>query len=150
MDLVGFHQSLRSLLRLNTNLSRKEGDEVNVGETFTLQFNLWNDAPDVLGPATPRIVFTHLKLTIRATAFATPLQDGKPVSEATFSFADAALGGGEHTTVEVTLQAIRNMGGLEDLLSREEVAEVLITADLDLAQYFQVRLQRAVYEEIAS
>jgi hypothetical protein len=31
MDLVSFHQSLRSLLRLTSNLSRKEGDEVNVG-----------------------------------------------------------------------------------------------------------------------
>jgi hypothetical protein len=147
---VSFHQSLHHLLRLNTNLSRKEGEEVNVGETFTLQFTLWNDAPDVLGPATPRIVFTPLQLTIQATAFATPLQDGKPVLEATFSFADATLGGGEQTTVEVNLQAIRNMHGLEHLLSREEVAEVLVTADLDLAQYFQVRLHRPVYEEIAS
>ncbi len=42
------------------------------------------------------------------------------------------------------------MHGLEHLLSREEVAEVLVTADLDLAQYFQVRLHRPVYEEIAS
>lgn len=148
MDLVSFHQSLRSLLRLTSNLSRKEGDEVNVGETFTLQFNLWNDAPDVLGPVTPRIIFTHLKLTIRATAFATPLQDGKPVPEATFSFADATLSGGEQTMVEVTLLATSNMRGLEHLLAREEVAEVLVTADLDLAQYFQVRLLQAVYEDV--
>ena len=149
MDLVQFHQQLRDQLRLTYYLLRQEGKEINVGESFTLRFQLWNDAPAPIGPYVPRIIFTHLSLTVRATDFATPLQDGQPVQEATFSFADSRLPGEETTFVDVNLQAVKHLSGLEDLLSRETVAEVMLQADLDVAQYFRVHLPRTVHEKIA-
>lgn len=149
MDLEKFYQAIRNTLRLTNYLARQEGDAVNVGETFTVRFQLWNDAPAALGPHLPQIVFTNLRLTVRGTAFAMPLQDGKPVEEATFSFSDSQLPGEESTTVDVDFHAVKNMGGLEDLLAREEVAVATLEADLDLAQYFRVRMARTVHEEIA-
>ena len=149
MDLEKFYQAIRNELRLTNYLAHQDGDAVNVGETFTVRFQLWNDASAALGPHLAQIVFTNLRLTVRGTEFATPLQNGEPVEVATFSFSDNHLPGEESTTVDVEFQAVKNMGGLEDLLAREEVAVVTLEADLDLAQYFRVRMVRAVHEEIS-
>ena len=148
MDLEKFYQGIRNQLRLTNYLTRQEGKEINVGETFSIRFQLWNDATAATGPHLPRVIFTNLRLTVRATDFAAPLADGKPVQETTVSFADSHLPGEESTWVDVDFKAVKNMGGLEDLLAQEDVAEVLLEADLDLSQYFTVRMARAVREEI--
>ena len=44
MDLEKFYQAIRNELRLTNYLAHQDGDAVNVGETFTVRFQLWNDA----------------------------------------------------------------------------------------------------------
>ena len=131
---VDLYRGFREHLRLSYRLAALEGRDINVGERFTMRFSVANQGPDPAPVNNPVIVFNNARVLIEGTAFARPVAGGS----VNLAVPDAQLFPGESSSIDVQMEALRNIGGIADWFSAEQVAKAWAFADVDLPQYFRI------------
>jgi hypothetical protein len=149
MDLPTFYQSLQEYFRFTYGLAQAEGDNINLGEKFLLDFMVTNDAPEPV-PTMPKVVFHELSLRVEATEFATPLKDDAPVAFIELEFPVSRLSPGESIQVTVEMRALKNLDGLASWLAEEEVAVAHVSGTVDTRELFRIHKTAYVQEDIKS
>jgi len=138
------YRAFKDDLRLTYRLVERTGNDVNVGETFTMRFTVSNQGPNPGPVNNPVIIFNNARVMVEATAFATPVAGAfvnRPVP-------DNQLFPGESSSVDVEMRALRNIGGIADWFSAEHVANAWAMADVDLPEYFRIWQFNDVHQEI--
>lgn len=113
-----------------------QGNEIQVGETFTLRVRVTNRAP--AGINNPDIRFLNTRVTIRRTDYARPV-DGNVI---TVNLDDTTLTrGGDAGRVDVPMRAERaifdGFGTIPGILP-EHVATVTVRTDIDQNAFFRI------------
>lgn len=131
------YNDINSYLRLTARVALKTGNDINVGENFTLTFTGSN-----LGP--PNIVFRNVRIHVRGAMFATPVSG---------SILDAYLPNrdvfpGQSSSLDVVFRADSKWNW--DLFSNrpEDVAIAWIDGDVDPGKFFHVWNSITIYEQI--
>ncbi len=131
---VDLYRSFKNDLRLSYRLVAVTGSDINVGENFTMRFSVSNQGPDPSPVNNPVVIFNNARVIVEATAFATPLAGGS----VNLAVPDTQLFPGESSFVDVPMRALRNIGGITDWFSAENVARAWAFADIDQQQYFRI------------
>ena len=144
MTADNLYDSLRGYLRLTTRVVDRVGQDVNVGERFTIRFTGSNTAYAANLVGRPVIVFDSPRIFVEGTGYA------RPVSGAGWhNLPDGELFPGEASAVDIEMEAISEIGSWwTDLWNSEEVAKAWITADLDQNRFFQVWNSKTIHQEI--
>jgi hypothetical protein len=141
---VDLYRSFRDSLRLSYRLVALTGNDINVGENFTMRFTVANQGPNPAPVDNPVIMFNNARVLVQATQFATPVA-GSFVS---LSVPDTQLFPGESSFVDIPMRALMNIGGIADWFSAEQVAKAWAFADVDLPQYFRIWQFTEVTQEL--
>jgi hypothetical protein len=144
MSADSLYDDIRGFLRLSTRVVSKVGNNINVGETFTLRFTGSNSAYSATRVNSPRIVFRRPRIFVEGTDFASPVEGGGGWHE----LPDNLLFPGESSSVDVQFRADRDLGWWDDIWNAEHVAKAWILGDLDQDRFFQIWNYKDVYEEI--
>lgn len=138
------YRAFEGYLRLSFRLVALTGNDVNVGENFTMRFTVSNQGPDPSPVNNPVVVFDNVRVIVEGTEFATPVAGG----QVNLAVPDAHLFPGESSSVDVVMRALRNMGGFADLFSAERVAQAWAVGDVNLTEYFRIWQTTGVTQEI--
>lgn len=141
---VDLYRSFRGHLRLSYRLVERTGNDVNVGEKFTMRFTVANMAPNPTPTENPIIVFNDAHVIVAATRFATPVAG----AQVNIAVRDTRLFPGESSFVDIPMEALRDLPFWEDLFSAEHVANAWAFADVDVQEYFRIWQDRNVFQEI--
>ena len=143
MAISELHAELRSWLELTTRVVQRTGNEINVGERFTVRFTVTNRAPRRTSPEVPDVAFEELQIGIGRTAYAAPVNGPGwhplPVKQ---------LEPAESASVEVEFEAIGTLNFFSDWLNDELIARPMISANVDYKRLFNIRKVEAVHVEI--
>ena len=127
-------EEIRSGLVLSHLVVHKEGAFINVGEHFTIRFICSNFCEMT------NVVFKDPRIFIAKTQFARP-GDG----EKWYHFADKKLAHSEKTEIDIDFIATDAYGGVNN---PEDVARVIVYADLDLATFFSFGYEKTFKADI--
>lgn len=144
MSAVDLYRSFKGYLRITSRLIRLTGNDVNVGETFTMRFTVTNQGPNPSPVDNPVVIFNNGRVIVEGTEYAAPTA-GTSVN---LPLPDTQLFPGESSFVDVPMRALRNMGGFADFFSAEHVAKVWAVADVDQNEYFKIWQYTNVSQEI--
>jgi len=134
MSADSLYDSLRGYLRVSARVTEKQGNDINVGERFTVRVTGANNAGAANLVGYPRIVFRDASVYVQGTEYARPV-DGN----AWHNLPDNLLFPGESSSVNIEFEALRDIPGFfADLFSEEKVANIWIKADLDQNRYFEL------------
>jgi hypothetical protein len=143
MSADSVYDNIRSYLRLSTRVVSRVGENINVGEVFTVRFTAANEAYAANLVNEPRIIFLNARIFVEGTQFATP------VDAAGFrSVPDTTLFPGESSFVDVQFRALATLDWWNDLWGAEHIAKAWILADLDQNAFFQIWNYADIHEEI--
>jgi len=135
MSAINTWRDFSSLLRIRHSVIRKQGNDINVGEEFTMRVTITNIAPSSnLHGRRPIIRFRNIRVRISAGNHARP-QAGNTV---TLPLNDQLLTAGDSGFVDVPMLATGDFSWIEDIFGVEEVARVTALADLDQDAYFRI------------
>lgn len=143
MSADSLYDNIRSYLRLTSRVVSKVGNQINVGEKFTLKFSGSSEAYSAGKVGKPRIIFDNPRIYVQGTDYARPV-DGP----AWHNLPDNKLYPGESSSVNIEFEAIKELDGWADFWSAEHVAKAWILADLDQNAFFQIWNYINVHEEI--
>jgi hypothetical protein len=143
MSADSLYDNIRSYLRLTSRVVSKVGNQINVGEKFTLKFTASNAAYAANLVGKPRIVFDNPRIYVKGTAYAEPV-----TGTAWHNLPDTKLFPGESTSVNIEFKAKKDLGWWDDIWSEEHVAKAWILGDLDQNRFFQIWNYIDVREEI--
>lgn len=136
------YDDIRSYLRLSTRVIAKVGNNINVGEAFTVRFTASNQAYPANMVNEPRIIFLNTRIYVEGTAYAKPNVPGWR------NVPDQTLYPGESSFVDIGFTALSTLDWWNDLWSAEQIAKAWILADLDQNQFFQIWNYANISEEI--
>lgn len=112
-----------------------QGNEINVGETFTLRVRVTNNAPS--GTNLPNIRYRNVRVIVRGTEYARPV-DGNPTAR---ELGDTVLSRNQDDHVDFTMRAERAIfdafGTIPGILP-EQVARITVNADIDQNAFFRI------------
>lgn len=135
MSAVSTWRDFSSLLRISHSIIRKQGNDINIGEEFTMRVKITNVAQ---GPSwhsrRPNIRFRNLQVRISGGDHARP-QAGNTV---TLQLNDQLLTAGDSGRVDVPMVATGDLSFFPDIFGTEEIALVTVLADLDQDAYFRI------------
>lgn len=135
MSAINTWRDFSNLLRISHSIIRKQGNDINVGEEFTMRVTITNIAQSSsLHSKRPDIRFRNLQVRISAGEHARP-QAGNTV---TLQLNDQLLTSGDSGSVDVTMLATGDLGFFADIFGTEEIAQVTVFADLDQNAYFRI------------
>ncbi|MCM4171108.1 hypothetical protein DHD32_06430 [Arenibacter sp. TNZ] len=135
MSAISTWRDFSSLLRISHSIIRKQGNDINVGEEFTMRVTITNIAESSsLHSRRPNIRFSDLQVRISAGDHARP-QAGNSV---TLPLNDQLLTAGDSGTVDVVMLATGDLSFFPDIFGTEEIAEVTVFANLDQNAYFRI------------
>lgn len=141
---VEFWRDLASYLKLTARVVEKVGQDINVGEKFTLEFTLRNEAP-YSGTNVPLIRFKKPQLSVLATSYARP-DAGLSVN---IDLPVAVLAPQQSTAVKVMMKATADISGWwDDLWNQEKIATARVQTTLDAEAFFAVKRSYAFEQEI--
>ena len=143
MSADSLYDNIRGYLRLNVRVVSKVGNDINVGENFTLRFTGSNSAYAANIVNQPRIVFNNTRIYVEGTRYARPA-DGN----AWHDLPDASLYPGDASFVDIVFEARENIGGISDWFNTERVAKAWIFGDLNQDQFFTIRNYHNIHQEI--
>jgi hypothetical protein len=143
MSADSLYDNIRSYLRLTSRVVSKVGNQIHVGETFTLRFTGSNSAYAANLVGKPRIVFRNPRIFVQGTEFASPTS-----GTAWHNLPDTLLFPGESSSVAIEFRADSDLGWWDDIWSAEHVAKAWILGDLDQDRFFQIWNYIDVREEI--
>ena len=144
MSADSLYDDIRGFLSLSMRVIDKIGNDINVGEKFTLRFTGNNQAYAANLVGRPAIVFLNSRVYVSGTRYARPV-----AGNGWHNLPDAALFPGEASFVDIEMEAISEIGSWwTDLWNAEHVADAWITADLDQNRFFQVWNFKKVEQEI--
>lgn len=143
MSADSLYDNLRSYLRISHRLISKQGNDINVGEKFTLRITGSNAAYGLASIGKPDIVFRNPRLYVEGTKYATPVGgNGWHV------LPDDLLFPGESASIDLEFTADDDLSFFADIFGVERVARVFIRADLDQNRYFRMWGYRDLRQEI--
>ena len=132
MNAKAFYDSIRSYLQLTSQLVSQVGNQINVGEKFTLRFTGSNSCPaEWIGWwKEPDIVFDCPRIMVRGTLFAEPV-----TGEKWHNLPSQMLYPGESSYVDIEFEAKQSF---QLPWIPEMVAKAWIRADLNQDKFFRV------------
>ena len=135
MSAISTWRDFSDLLRISHSIVRQQGNDINVGEEFTMRVTITNVAQgSSLHNKRPNIRFRDLQVRISAGNHARP-QAGNTV---TLPLDDQLLTPGDSGRVDVPMLATGDLSFFSDIFGTEEIALVTIFADLDQNAYFRI------------
>lgn len=135
MSAISTWRDFSGLLRISHSITSKQGNDINVGEEFTMRVTITNIAQSSsLHSRRPNIRFRNLQVRISAGNHARP-QAGNTVI---LSLDDQLLTAGDSGRVDVPMLATGDLSFFPDIVGVEEIAEVTVLADLDQNAYFRI------------
>jgi len=143
MSADSLYDNIRSYLRLTSRVVSKVGNQINIGEKFTLRFTGSNSAYAANLVGKPRIVFNNPRIYVQGTAYAEPVN-----GSAWHNLPDKTLFPGESSSVDIEFQAKKELGWWADFFSEEHVAKAWILGDLDQDRFFKIWNYIDVREEL--
>lgn len=143
MSAESLYDNLRGFLRVTHRLVEKQGNDINVGERFTLRITGSNTAYSANLVGKPDIVFRNPRLFVEGTEFATPVG-----GTGWHVLPDDLLLPGEGSSVDLEFTADDDLSFFPDIFGVEKVARVFIRADLDIARYFEMWGVSNLHQEI--
>lgn len=143
MSADSVYDDIRSFLRLSTRVVAKVGNNINVGERFTVRFTASNQAYAANLVNQPRIVFNNTRIFVEGTSFAAPV-----AGNGWHNVPDQTLFPGESSFVDIQFTAIATLDWWNDIWSAENIARAWILADLDQNLFFQIWNYSDISEEI--
>lgn len=144
MSADSLYDNIRSYLRLSSRVVSKVGNDINVGENFTIRFTGSNSAYASNIYHQPRIIFNNARVFVRGTRYARPVGGDR-----WHNLPDNIMHPGESSFIDVEFEAIADIGGWwDDFWNSELVAKTWIFADLDQNQFFTIRNYRNINVEI--
>ena len=143
MSADSLYDNIRGYLRLTSRVVSKVGNDINVGENFTLRFTGSNSAYSATKVGQPRIVFDNVRIFVEGTAYAQPVR-----GSAWHNLPDTELFPGEASSVDIEFEALRDLGWWDDIWNAEHVAKAWILGGLDQDRFFQIWNYIDVREEI--
>lgn len=133
MSADSLYDNLRSYLKVTARVVKKQGNDINVKEKFTVKITGSNTAgsPNTVGY--PAIVFKNAKLYVEGTSYA------KVVSgNGWHNLPDTLLFPGESSFISLEFEALSDIPGISDWFQTEKVAKIWIKADLDQERFFSL------------
>jgi len=133
MSADSLYDSLRGYLKVTARVIKKQGNDINVKEKFSVRITGSNTAgsPNTVGY--PTIVFKNARLYVEGTSYA------KVVSgNGWHNLPDTLLFPGESSSVNLEFEALRDIPGISDWFQTEKVARIWIKADLDQERFFEL------------
>ena len=143
MSADALYDNIRSYLKLTSRVTDKVGNQVNVGERFTLRFTGSNSAYSARKVGQPRIVFDNVRIYVEGTDYARPVEGPR-----WHNLPDTELFPGESSSVNIEFEATKDLGWWDDIWNAEHVAKAWILGDLDQNRFFQIWKYIDVREEI--
>jgi hypothetical protein len=146
--LEDLNTELRAYLSLQWVLAEKHGQDINVGEDFTMTFVITNVAPKSL----PWVRFTDVWLRVDATPFARPRDSADGIF--VVDLPETNLDPGDQTAADVIFRATTDMGStdlggwLADIFQEETIFQAWVHARVDPGLLFTVDLSRQGHHEI--
>lgn len=137
MSAIDLYESFQSYLGIKYRVESKVGNQINVGENFTIRILVVNTAPTEMDK--PRIAFKNIKTMVSKTDYAKPKDSD--IVHLNLPLAKL-LRPGESSYVDVELTATGNMAG------QEKVAKVSLYADIDQDFFFGIRKNIDVWADI--
>ncbi|MEQ6124043.1 hypothetical protein AAON49_07590 [Pseudotenacibaculum sp. MALMAid0570] len=143
MSAESLYDNIQSYLRLASRITSREGDNINVGERFTIRFTGSNSAYATNLVGKPNIIFNNTRVYVQGTEFARPVG-----GNGWHNLSDTALRPGESSFIDVEFEAIDDLDFWSDIFGVEHVAKAWILADLDQNEFFKIWDYKDVHEEI--
>lgn len=144
MSADSLYDDIRQYLRVGLRVTRKTGDDINVGERFTARITVTNTAYAANKVGQPRIVFDNARVYVEASQYTRLVGGNRWIN-----LPDTELWPGESTSTNVEFEATGEIGGwLADLFSKEKIARVWVLADLDQDRFFEIWNYEEVSHEI--
>ncbi len=144
MSADSLYDNIRGYLRVTARVTDKTGNDINVGEQFTLRVTGSNTAYAANLVGKPRIVFDRPRVYVEGTQYTDVVGGNR-----WFDLPDPELWPGEASSVNVDLEATSEIASFwVDLFVQERIANVWIRADLDQNRFFQIWNYREFAEEI--
>ena len=135
MSAVNTWRDFSSLLQISHSIIRQQGNDINVGEEFTMRVTITNIAQSSsLHNRRPNIRFNEIQVRISAGDHARP-QAGNTV---TLPLNDQLLTPGDSGSVDVVMLATGDLSFFPDIFGTEEIALVTVFANLDQNAYFRI------------
>ena len=135
--LNGLRDEARNNLRLTASVIQTQGNDLDVGEHFTVRFTLFNDFRGSNGETPGHAHFRNLSLKLSRTTYARPVAG----DEVTLNLTDH-LGFGSGISRDVEFEAlakiplVRLMGHLWDI--PEPYVKARAEADFDILRFFHI------------
>lgn len=134
MSALSLYDNVRSYLRVSARVIVKRGQDINVGEEFTVRVTVSNTAYSANLVERPRIVFDRARVFVEASEF-TQVIDGNRW----FALPDQELFPGEATSVDIQFRATSEISDwFTDFFFAERIARVWVTAALDQNRFFEI------------
>ena len=128
------YDDIRQYLRVSLRVTRKTGDDINVGERFATRITVTNTAYAANKVGQPRIVFDKPRVYVESSQYTSVVGGNRWIN-----MPDQELWPGESTSSNVEFEATSEIGGwLADLFSSEKIAKVWVLADLDQNRFFEI------------
>ncbi|MEM1128046.1 MAG: hypothetical protein AAGI71_15475 [Bacteroidota bacterium] len=130
VTLAGLRRDAQSHLTVNAAVIQKEGAQIDVGESFTVRFQVRNtfEATAEAGAA----FFHDIVLHLEATDFA-------KIEGPSEHRLEQALGNGEEASVEATFTALKAFPVVVGVDLSEPYVKAQLEATFDLARFFRVQ-----------
>jgi hypothetical protein len=144
MTAASLYSNIQSYLKVTARVVSRRGENINVGEQFTIRVTGSNTAYSANLVNLPRIVFDNARVYVQGSEY-TDVVNG----DRWFQLPDAELFPGEASSVDVDLVATSEIADwFLDLFFAERIANIWIRGDLDQDRFFEIYNYIEFSEEI--